>query len=118
MTVVNGVGPGGNGLSGNPGSATDFLVHIRFIHMDFPHLQNGLCRLTEIVLDRCIVPTQDGYYYIVVVECPVSTNGLLDVTQLSASGTSFLVNSSAPLCLILFCSILLHFIMFLQNMHC
>lgn len=81
VTVVNGVGPGGNGLSGNPGSATDFLVHIRFIHMDFPHLQNGLCRLTEIVLGRCIVPTQDGYYYIVVVECPVSTNGLLDVTQ-------------------------------------
>lgn len=81
VTVVNGVGPGGNGLSGNPGSATDFLVHIWFIHMDFPHLQNGLCRLTEIVLGRCIVPTQDGYYYIVVVECPVSTNGLLDVTQ-------------------------------------
>lgn len=34
VTVVNGAGPGVNGLSGNPGSATYSLIHVRFTHLE------------------------------------------------------------------------------------
>lgn len=61
---------------------------------------------------RGTVPIQDGYYFVVVIECPVSTHGLLNMTHCSDSGLLFVVNSSALSCPTLFCPILPHFIRF------
>lgn len=47
MNVVNGMGSGIGGLSGNPGSATYSPSIIQ--SLSFPHVQNGLYRQTKVV---------------------------------------------------------------------